>query len=66
MLREIPELLTRRLRLRGWRENDVEPLAAINADPRVGEWLGGTLTEDETRQRITAYLYAWKEEGFGM
>jgi RimJ/RimL family protein N-acetyltransferase len=31
----LPVLRTRRLLLRGWRESDREPFAALNADPRV-------------------------------
>ena len=32
---------TERLLLRPWREADREPFAAINADPKVADWLGG-------------------------
>jgi ribosomal-protein-alanine N-acetyltransferase len=32
------ELRTPRLRLRAWRESDLEPFAAMNADPEVMRW----------------------------
>ena len=32
-----------RLLLRHWREEDLEPFAALNADPRVMEYFPGTL-----------------------
>lgn len=50
--RPAEELLTARLRLRRWREEDREPFAAINADERVMELLAGTLT----RARSDAFL----------
>ena len=34
---------TERLILRPWREADREPFVALDADPAVGEWLGGAL-----------------------
>jgi ribosomal-protein-alanine N-acetyltransferase len=34
-------LRTERLVLRPWRDSDLEPFAALNADPRVAETLGG-------------------------
>ena len=34
----VPELATDRLRLRGWRQEDLIPFAALNADPRVMEY----------------------------
>jgi 3-dehydroquinate dehydratase/shikimate dehydrogenase len=37
-------LATRRLILRRWREEDLEPFARLNADERVCEFLAGTLT----------------------
>ena len=61
----VPELLTPRLRLRGWREEDVEPMAAISGDPRVGEWLGGTRDLEQTRAAILGYDKHWQERGFG-
>ena len=44
----VPE--TERLMMRAWREEDLEPFAALNADPIVMEFFPSTLT------RITAQL----------
>jgi RimJ/RimL family protein N-acetyltransferase len=37
------ELRTARLSLRAWREEDLEPFAALNAEPRVMRWFPATL-----------------------
>ncbi|MEU6609811.1 GNAT family N-acetyltransferase [Streptomyces shenzhenensis] len=42
---------TARLVLRRWRDNDLEPLAAINADPDVMRWIGDGSTRDEVQTR---------------
>lgn len=47
-----PQLQTERLRLRRWREADLLPLAAINADPHVMEHFPRTLTTDQTHAMI--------------
>ncbi len=62
----VPELVTARLRLRNWQPQDVEPMAAINADPRVGDWLGGTIGVEETRTRLQLYASHWDERAFGI
>ena len=52
---------TERLILRAFRDDDREAFAAINADPRVGDWLGGVRTRaesDETIDRINANIAA--------
>ena len=41
------EIGTQRLILRGWRESDLEPWAAMNADPRVRRYLGPLLTFEQ-------------------
>ena len=48
---------TERLILRAFREEDRAPFAAINADPRVADWLGGVrdrAASDELVDRIHA------------
>jgi RimJ/RimL family protein N-acetyltransferase len=56
---------TERLILRPWRDDDRAPFAAINGDPRVGQWLGGAIdraASDVLMDRIQAQIEA---EGFG-
>lgn len=56
---------TERLILRAFRDQDREAFAAINGDPRVGEWLGGAISReqsDATVDRINAQIAA---DGFG-
>lgn len=58
-------LVTPRLRLRPWRDADLPPFAALNADPRVMEHFPGTLgrrQSDATAARIRDRLDAL---GFG-
>lgn len=66
MSQSVPELRTPRLQLRGWRLEDVGPMATINADPRVGAWLGGVRTPPQTQQSIQNWIEHWEERGFGL
>ena len=43
-------LITPRLQLRQWRESDLEPFAALNADPRVREFFPNLMTREESDQ----------------
>jgi RimJ/RimL family protein N-acetyltransferase len=57
---------TERLILRHWRDADREPFARINADPRVMEFMPGTLTRgqsDALADRIEAHF---RQHGFGL
>jgi RimJ/RimL family protein N-acetyltransferase len=58
-------LNTQRLVLRGWRESDLEPWSAMNADPEVCEHLGPPLTVE----RSVASAYSFQDDldrnGFG-
>jgi ribosomal-protein-alanine N-acetyltransferase len=61
-----PELLTSRLRLRNWCEEDLTPFAAMNADPRVMQFFPKTLTRAESdafAERIRAQL---DHDAFGL
>ena len=52
---------TERLILRPYRDADRAPLAAMNADPRVGAWLAGTLSReasDALIDRLQAHIEA--------
>jgi RimJ/RimL family protein N-acetyltransferase len=59
-------LCTARLALRGWRERDLEPFAALNADPRVMEYFPAPLTRvqsDAVARRAQELLV---ERGYGL
>lgn len=56
-------LKTERLILRQWNEADREPFARMNADPRVMEFLGETLSReqsDELAERIEAHFRTYE------
>jgi RimJ/RimL family protein N-acetyltransferase len=60
-----PELRTPRLLLRPWRDADLEPFAALNADPDVTAFLPGPLARAESdalAERIQAGI---AERGWG-
>jgi ribosomal-protein-alanine N-acetyltransferase len=62
----IPRLTTERLLLREWHERDREPFAALNADPRVAEFLGEPMhgaASDALVERIGAH---WAADGHGL
>jgi RimJ/RimL family protein N-acetyltransferase len=57
---------TQRLLLRGWREEDLVPLARINADPVVGRFLRGRPeTWEETVDQIERTRRHWEQWGYG-
>lgn len=62
----VPTLQTERLCLRGWVADDREPFAALNADPRVMEFLGATLTRDQSDALIERIEAGWASHGFGL
>ncbi|MGW4745804.1 GNAT family N-acetyltransferase [Streptomyces sp. NPDC004290] len=62
------EILTPRLLLRRWNDDDLVPMAEINADPEVMRWIGDGSVRDleETADAIERYEEEWDEEGFGL
>ena len=64
----IPTLETERLRLRAFRQSDLDDYAALNADPEVLRYLGSGPAWDRSRSwRHMAFLVGhWKLGGAGM
>jgi RimJ/RimL family protein N-acetyltransferase len=62
----IPELVTDRLLLRGFRDADREPFAALNADPAVMEHFPATLTRADSDALVDRILDRWSGDGHGL
>jgi RimJ/RimL family protein N-acetyltransferase len=61
----MPELRTDRLLLRRWRDSDLAPWAAMNADPEVREHLGPVLTPEQSAASVARFEAGFEERGFG-
>ncbi len=61
-----PTLKSERLVLRPWCEADLEPFAAINADPLAMRHMPGTMTREETRAMIGRIEDHQRAHGFGI
>jgi RimJ/RimL family protein N-acetyltransferase len=57
---------TERLCLRRWREADVAPFAALNADQNAMRFMPGTMTADETRAMVGRIRGHFDAHGFGL
>ena len=53
---------TQRLRLRDWREEDIEPFIRHTNMPAVMRWLGGVKPEAEARRIVRERIMRWQEE----
>jgi RimJ/RimL family protein N-acetyltransferase len=60
-----PTLTTERLTLRGFVDSDLEPLAAMNANPEVMRYLGGVRSSEWSAASIDRCRDQWRELGFG-
>jgi RimJ/RimL family protein N-acetyltransferase len=61
-----PTLVTPRLILRPWREADLAPFAALNADPRVMELMPGRLDRAESDSMAARIAAHFDRHGFGL
>ncbi|MEU5417119.1 GNAT family N-acetyltransferase [Streptomyces clavifer] len=59
------ELRTDRLTLRRWLASDLEPWAAMNADPEVREHLGDLLTREQSAASLTRFQAEFEQRGYG-
>jgi RimJ/RimL family protein N-acetyltransferase len=60
------EVRTPRLLLRGWREDDLQPFAAMNAMSDVTRYLRGPLTAEQSDDLVQRIERHWDERGFGL
>jgi ribosomal-protein-alanine N-acetyltransferase len=63
---QIPELTTARLRLRGFRDDDRGPFAAMNGDPAVMEYFPGTLDRAASDAFLDRIRERWAAIGHGL
>lgn len=59
-------LKTKRLILRPWKTEDLEPFAALNADPRVMEYYPSVLSREESDRFATKIQSQIEEKGWGL
>ena len=62
----IENLETPRLILRNWKQEDIEPFALLNADPRVCEFLPNVITREETLASLDKIQSHFRDFGFGL
>jgi RimJ/RimL family protein N-acetyltransferase len=64
-VRGIPELRTQRLLLRGWRAEDRDPYAAMNADAETMQFYPSILSRVESDARVDRAAEEWARDGYG-
>ena len=62
------EFETRRLLLRRWRSEDLDPFVRICADAEVMRYIGSgaPLTREQSEAQISRFVRHWEEHGFGL
>ena len=56
-------LETERLRMRGWREEDLSAFAEFWADENTARFVGGTCASDGAWRRMAMYVGHWALRG---
>lgn len=62
---QLHEIRTARLWLRQWRDDDLGQLIEMNNDPEVMEFIGPTLSEDQSKAMMERARRSWHERGYG-
>ncbi len=60
------ELHTDRLILREWRDEDLEPFAALNSDPEVMRYMPKLLSREDSDERVGQIREHFERHGFGL
>lgn len=60
------EFATERLFLRQWRTTDLEPFAALNADPRVMEYFPSIIDRERSEASVAHWSSQIEERGWGL
>src|SRR5579875_654321 len=63
---DMAELRTERLLLRGWRDADLDPFAALNADPRTMRYFPAPLSRAESDALADRARRHLEAEGWGL
>jgi RimJ/RimL family protein N-acetyltransferase len=61
----VADISTERLIMRGWRDSDLAPWAAMNADPEVRQYLGPLLTAEQAAAWVLNFQDDLDRYGFG-
>ncbi|MEV6633000.1 GNAT family N-acetyltransferase [Actinoplanes sp. NPDC051470] len=61
-------LRTERLELRGWRDDDLDAVVAMNADPEVMRYImdGSVLDRRQSADKLRKWRRDWEQRGFGL
>ncbi len=57
---------TARLRLRMWRDEDLDAYARMCADSEVMRHLSGPMTREQSEEQVARFVRRWEERGFGL
>ena len=61
----VPELETERLRLRAWRERDIDAYAAFCASEATARFVGGVCGREDAWRRMAMLMGHWSLRGYG-